>query len=232
MEVVIKIPDELYMCVVEHVKDHYIGSDDVWIAVANGTPYNPTGDCISREALKEQINATDFDCGDFYDNTEIIRERVCEKIDSAQAIPLPSEQIAWEQGYEAGLAQGKHDRPTGDCISREALRKAIEEVEDNYDGYEPNDLGKFTNEVHDLIDNAQAVDLWQMRQEATENALKKAEVLYGRPKGEWKTVEGYDGDEYYECSNCGETWVLSAGTPKDNNMNFCPKCGADMKGGA
>ena len=53
-----------------------------------------------------------------------------------------------------------------------------------------------------------------------------------RPQGEWKTVEGYDGDEYYECSNCGEPWFLSAGTPKDNNMNFCPNCGAKMKGGA
>ena len=52
-----------------------------------------------------------------------------------------------------------------------------------------------------------------------------------RPQGEWKTVKGIDGDEYYECSNCGEPWVLMAGTPKDNNMNFCPQCGADMRGG-
>ena len=36
-----------------------------------------------------------------------------------------------------------------------------------------------------------------------------------RPQGKWKTVEGVDGDEYYE-----------------NNMNFCPNCGADMRGGA
>lgn len=42
---------------------------------------------------------------------------------------MPSEQVAWEQGYEAGLAQGKHDRPQGgvkeevvrckDCIYQE-----------------------------------------------------------------------------------------------------------------
>ena len=51
-------------------------------------------------------------------------------------------------------------------------------------------------------------------------------------EGEWKTNEGYDGDEYYECSNCGEPWFLSAGTPKDNNMNYCPNCGAWMVGGA
>lgn len=47
-----------------------------------------------------------------------------------------------------------------DTISREALEKAIEEVEDNYDGYEPNDLGKFMNKVHDLIDNAPPAPDW------------------------------------------------------------------------
>lgn len=37
-------------------------------------------------------------------------------IDNAQAVPLPSEQIAWEQGYKAGLAQGKQDRTKGEWI--------------------------------------------------------------------------------------------------------------------
>ena len=146
-------------------------------------------------------------------------------------------------GYKIDDVQKAHDlaiaalvtsstRPTGDCISRSDLVQAFkEECCGNCHLCER--FAVFENGIHHcgLIDNAQTVDLWQMRQEATENALKKAEVLYGRPKGEWKTVEGYDGDEYYECSNCGELWVLSAGTPKDNNMNFCPKCGADMKGG-
>ena len=27
---------------------------------------------------------------------------------------MPNEQVAWEQGYEAGLAQGKHERPQGE----------------------------------------------------------------------------------------------------------------------
>lgn len=30
---------------------------------------------------------------------------------------MPNEQVAWEQGYEAGLAQGKHDRPQGEWIN-------------------------------------------------------------------------------------------------------------------
>lgn len=31
------------------------------------------------------------------------------KIDNAQTVPLPNEQTSWEQGYEAGLAQGHQD---------------------------------------------------------------------------------------------------------------------------
>ena len=56
-----------------------------------------------------------------------------------------------------------------------------------------------------------------------------AQANNNRPQGKWKTIEGIDGDEYYECSNCGEPWVLTVGTPKDNNMNFCPNCGAIMQ---
>lgn len=125
------------------------------------------------------------------------------------------------------IAHGTPYNPTGDLISREALKEAIEEVEDNYDGYEPNDLGKFMSKVYDLIDNAQTVDLWQMRQEATENALKKAEALYGRTKGEWEVVHTATGEVKCKCNQCQH--YIKIGDDK----NFCPNCGADMrKGGA
>jgi len=58
------------------------------------------------------------------------------------------------------ITHGTPYNPQGDAISREALRKAIEEVEDNYDGYEPNDLGKFMCKVDDLIDNAPPVEVY------------------------------------------------------------------------
>lgn len=103
--------------------------------------------------------------------------------------------------------------PKGDLISREALKEAVKKRFDNSEYFPFHFLA--------LIDNAQAVDLWQMRQEATENALKKAEVLYDRPKGEWKL----HGMIYY-CSECGH----DCGESGDN---FCGNCGADMrKGGA
>ena len=52
-----------------------------------------------------------------------------------------------------------------------------------------------------------------------------------RKSGKWEeTDDGWDGT-YYVCSECGCPWTLIDGTPKDNGMNFCPNCGADMRGG-
>ena len=35
----------------------------------------------------------------------------------------------------------------------------------------------------------------------------------------------------YECTACGEEWYLEAGTSEENNMRFCPYCGAKMERG-
>ena len=48
-------------------------------------------------------------------------------------------------------------------------------------------------------------------------------------RGEWREEVTWD-DVVYVCSNCGEPWTLIDGTPAQNNMNFCPNCGADMRG--
>lgn len=50
-------------------------------------------------------------------------------------------------------------------------------------------------------------------------------------RGEWKETDmGWDGDTAWVCSVCGEPWTLIDGTPKENNMNFCPNCGSQMRG--
>lgn len=51
--------------------------------------------------------------------------------------------------------------------------------------------------------------------------------------GYWEEVIDYGGwgDTHYRCSVCGEEWYLEDGKPKDNNINFCPRCGAKMDGG-
>lgn len=40
-------------------------------------------------------------------------------------------------------------------------------------------------------------------------------------------ADPYDGS-FFECSKCGERWELTCGSPADNNLNFCPRCGAEV----
>ena len=51
------------------------------------------------------------------------------------------------------------------------------------------------------------------------NAIPSAD----RPRGEWIEQED-DYHHYWECSECG------MGVGLDDIRNFCPNCGADMKG--
>lgn len=88
-------------------------------AIANGTPYNPSGDLISREAVKANMKKADEQSDTF----EMLVEFYEQIIDHAPTVPLPNEQIAWEQGYEAGLAQGKQDRPQGEWLEYNATGK-------------------------------------------------------------------------------------------------------------
>jgi len=46
--------------------------------------------------------------------------------------------------------------------------------------------------------------------------------------GRWIEKEGFDGDSYYTCSACGCEWTTIDGTPAQNNMRYCPECGAMM----
>lgn len=55
-------------------------------------------------------------------------------------------------------------------------------------------------------------------------AVDAAPVVHAR----WIEIEDSWGDCHYQCSECGEEWNLDAGTPVENNMNFCPCCGAKM----
>ena len=51
-----------------------------------------------------------------------------------------------------------------------------------------------------------------------------------QPKiGHWIEKDGFDGDTYYDCSECGESFCLIDGTPTDNLYNHCPNCGAKMQ---
>ena len=47
-------------------------------------------------------------------------------------------------------------------------------------------------------------------------------------RGHWICVG--DIDEYiFECSECHEIYCLNDGTPKEQQYNYCPNCGAKME---
>ena len=49
----------------------------------------------------------------------------------------------------------------------------------------------------------------------------------GTTNPHWERV--YDTtDGAYACSECGNIWWLDEGTPRDNEMHYCPKCGSRM----
>lgn len=48
--------------------------------------------------------------------------------------------------------------------------------------------------------------------------------------GRWIEIEDSWDDCHYQCTGCGEEWYLDDGTPAENNMNYCPHCGAKMDG--
>lgn len=33
---------------------------------------------------------------------------------------------------------------------------------------------------------------------------------------------------FWECSNCKLGWFFDSGTPEENELNYCPKCGCKV----
>ena len=50
--------------------------------------------------------------------------------------------------------------------------------------------------------------------------------LIDRPTCE-NAADPYDGG-LFVCSECGERWELTCGSPADNHLCFCPRCGAEV----
>ena len=126
MKLIIDVPDEVLET------KHYCQYFGAWSTkltetIENGTPYNPSGDLISREALKTAIE-DHFDNLDAYFPSAFIKE-----IDNAPPVLAYTEddmngatvdgydvakrqyerpqdnQIAWKKGYECGYHQAKED---------------------------------------------------------------------------------------------------------------------------
>ena len=60
--------------------------------------------------------------------------------------------------------------------------------------------------------------------------IKSLPSVTSEPKtGHWIEKDGFDGDTYYDCSECGESWTTIEGNPWNNGMKYFPNCGAKME---
>lgn len=60
-----------------------------------------------------------------------------------------------------------------------------------------------------------------------DEVVEYAPVVHGR----WVEKDDNWYETYYDCSVCGDSWVPIDGTPEQNNVKYCPNCGAKMDGG-
>jgi hypothetical protein len=105
-----------------------------------------------------------------------------------------------------------------DLISRSALKKVLSETKDIF-------VIACLSNVLEEIDNAPAVEIPNYAmgyQDGVIQVLKEVADGKHRQKGEWR--QGWFHTNEIECSNCH--WVVR----KDLRSDFCPKCGADMRG--
>ena len=148
-------------------------------------------------------------------------------------IDIPEEVVTAIQNGEdyrydihTAIAQGIPYEPQGDLISREALK------EDLAKEIKTNDLGLWLK-ILLVIDNAPTVDIKDQIAGAYNEGYMcgNKEAEKARPQGEWIITgeeQGALGIIYKmrKCNKCG--WENSLLIPR----NFCPNCGAKMKGGA
>lgn len=116
-------------------------------------------------------------------------------------------------------SKGVVDERVDDCISRQAVLKAIDVKAWEFCDYLiHNDRNDEQKPVLHFADN--------LRECISEDLSSVTPV---EKVGRWIEKDGYDGDTYYDCSECGESWTTIDGTPWNNGMKYCPNCGAKME---
>lgn len=65
---------------------------------------------------------------------------------------------------------------------------------------------------------------------AVKEAYRIREIIISEQKGTCNYTLEDDDANTWECNKCGVEWALEAGTPEDNEMNYCPKCGREIIG--
>lgn len=80
-------------------------------------------------------------------------------------------------------------------------------------------------ELLDLLAEAVGLDRYGSKN-FDDGLFERIAELVDRPTCK-NSEDLYDGS-FFECSECGERWELTCGGPADNNLNFCPRCGAEV----
>ena len=120
------------------------------------------------------------------------------------------------------------EAPQGDTISRSALLKAFAEsnhIKETASGLDVMEMLA----IKEIIDNATTIEPdevymtgedYNLYMEGYKSGLSDGRKDAERPKGEWIVREGEPMN--YECPFCGELNCCKG--------NFCPDCGADLRG--
>lgn len=172
-----------------------------------------SGDLISREALKDKltdtINVNDITKSEWYEGYAACVQVLSELIDSAQAVETYTKDDMTREylkGYNA--CKDMNERPQGDLISREALKKAVF-----------NGTFDTRSKILSLIDNAPTVSIdW-----GTDGGDR---TVYARPKGKWKSKIIEVKKHYAECPFCGFSFEETSGRILPY---FCGACDADLR---
>lgn len=80
-------------------------------------------------------------------------------------------------------------------------------------------------ELLDLLAEAVGLDRYGSKN-FDDGLFERIAELVDRPTCK-NSEDLYDGS-FFECSECGVRWELTCGSPADNNLNFCPRCGAEV----
>ena len=77
-----------------------------------------------------------------------------------------------------------------------------------------------------IVDSGEkAVHRWRERAITAEVRVAELEGL--------RETTTYEGDKWgnWSCAKCGQVWELNEGTPSENRMDYCPRCGRRIVGG-
>lgn len=131
-----------------------------------------------------------------------IPEEVYKQIKGSNTIFCDDEKMCYE-----AVQNGTPLTESDDCVRRkEALHSICKNCE-WYQGFKPTCINKCGSYKH---------------------IMKLPSVQPKRDKGEWKILD--EEANAYECSKCQDAFMLIDGNPENNNYNFCPNYGADMRG--